>query len=170
MRLCCFNIFRAHLRTPIAHYQDYKGKLAKYFCHSLFNIIMMFYDCQLIFVVAVYWDVMLTNENFCLHYVNECIYRIMFHVWFCHRELGYIWDHTLVKCPVYMWERDVTTCIRCPGLKRIIIVLSTQITQCIADVTFVYIFLHSKILNQHPCSTSYNEVIFTTYLLKNLEH
>ena len=68
----------------------------------LCSILLMFYDCQLIFVVAVYWDVMLTNENFCLHYVNECIYRIMFHVWFCHRESGYIWDHTLVKWPVYM--------------------------------------------------------------------
>ena len=106
----------------------------------LCSILLMFYDCQLIFVVAVYWDVMLTNENFCLHYVNECIYRIMFHVWFCHRELGYIWDHTLDKCPVYMWERDVKTCIRCPGLNIIIIVLSTQITQCLAVVTFVYIF------------------------------
>ena len=39
-----------------------------------------------------------------------------------------------------MWERDVKTCIRCPGLNRIIIVLGTQITQCVADVKFVYIF------------------------------
>ena len=155
MRLYFKIFFRAHLRTPIAHYLDYKGKLAKYFCHSLFNIIMMFYDCQLIFVVAVYWDLMLTNENFCLHYVNECIYRIMFHVRFCHRELGYIWDHTLVKCPVYMWERDVKTCIRCPGLNRIIIVLSTQITQCLADVRFVYIFPPFK----SPESTSLQYII-----------
>ena len=57
-----------------------------------------------------------------------------------------------------------------PGLNRIIIVLSTQITQCLADVYLFTFFLHSKFSNQHPCCTSYNEVIFTTYLLKNLEH
>ena len=71
----------------------------------------------------------------------------------------------------YICEKEMSKLVLdATGLNRIIIVLSTQITQCLADVYLFTFFLHSKFSNQHPCCTLYNEVIFTTYLLKNLEH